>query len=139
MDSLSVRISLFLFFKGPNPASFCFFSFFSHDKYSTNLSKIESVDGVLWIRTRGGRMVGVDELWWRPSLCFYTFTIDPLRHCTFASSFNDMFSCKLHKFWSNLSRLAVLSWKSNKIFKHINQSICNRITLTPPSGKNCKQ
>ena len=28
------------FFNGPNPASFCLFSFFSHDKYSTNLTII---------------------------------------------------------------------------------------------------
>ena len=43
-----------LFFKknGPNPASFYLFSFFSHDKYSTNLTIFESVDGVLGIRTR---------------------------------------------------------------------------------------
>ena len=42
-------------------------SFFSHDKYSTNLTiNDKSVDGVLGTQTRGGRMVGTDdstELW----------------------------------------------------------------------------
>ena len=52
---------------GPNPASFCLFSFFSHDKFSTNLTvNDKSVDGVLGTRTQCGRMVGADkstELW----------------------------------------------------------------------------
>ena len=49
-----------LFLKnGPNPASFCFISFFSHGKYSTN---DKSVDGVLGTRTWGGKMVGTDKL-----------------------------------------------------------------------------
>ena len=54
---------------GPNPVSFCLFSFFSHDKYSTNTINEKSVDGVLGTRTRGGRMVGADEsteLWRHP-------------------------------------------------------------------------
>ena len=59
-----------LFFKnGPNPASFCLFSFFSNDKYSTNTINEKSIDGVLGIRIRGGRMVGADEsteLWRHP-------------------------------------------------------------------------
>ena len=58
---------------GPNSASFCLFSFFSHDKYRTNLTiKDKSIDGVLGAQTRGGRMVGPDEsteLWWHPLLC----------------------------------------------------------------------
>ena len=45
-------------------------SFFSHDKYSTNLTiNDKSVDGVLGTQTRGGRMVGTDEsteLWLHP-------------------------------------------------------------------------
>ena len=51
------------FFKnGPNPASFCSFWFFSHDKYSTNLTiNYKSVDGVLGTKTQGGRMAGSDE------------------------------------------------------------------------------
>ena len=50
------------FENGPNPASFCLFSFFSQDKYSTNLTINEkSVDGVLGIRAQGGRKVGADE------------------------------------------------------------------------------
>ena len=44
---------------GPNPASFCLFSFFSQckDKSSTNLI----IDGVLGRRTRDSRMEGADE------------------------------------------------------------------------------
>ena len=43
---------IFLFLNGPNPASFCLFSFFSRDKYSTNLTtNYKSVDGVLGIKT----------------------------------------------------------------------------------------
>ena len=43
---------------GPNPASFCSFSFFSYDIYSTNLNiNYKSIDGVLGTRTQGGRMV----------------------------------------------------------------------------------
>ena len=45
-------------------------SFFSHDKYSTNLTiNDKSVDGMLGTRTLGGRMVGADEsteLWRHP-------------------------------------------------------------------------
>ena len=49
-------------FNGPNSTSFCLFSFFSHDKQSTNLTKNDkSVDGLLGTRTRGSRMVDVDE------------------------------------------------------------------------------
>ena len=60
------------FFKnGPNPASFLF-SFFSHGKYSTNLTiRDNSIEDVLGTRTRGSRMVGADEsseLWWHPWL-----------------------------------------------------------------------
>ena len=40
-----------------NLASFCLFSFFSHDK----CYKWKSIDGVLGTRTRGDRMVGADE------------------------------------------------------------------------------
>ena len=36
--------------------------FFSHDKYSANTINDKSVDGVLGIRTRGGRMVGQTNL-----------------------------------------------------------------------------
>ena len=52
-------------------ASFCLFLFFSHDKYSTNLTKNEkSIDGVLGTRTRGGKMVSADkstEIWRHPT------------------------------------------------------------------------
>ena len=44
-----------IFYNGPTPASFCLFSFFSHDKYSTNLTVDDkSIDGLLGTRTRGG-------------------------------------------------------------------------------------
>ena len=39
------------FLNGPSPASFCLFSFFSNDKYSTNTINEKSVDGVLGTRT----------------------------------------------------------------------------------------
>ena len=59
---------------GSNPASFCLFSFFSHDKYSTNLTiNDKSIDSVLGTRTQGGRMVGTDESTelWRHSEAFF--------------------------------------------------------------------
>ena len=58
-------------FKFAKPASFCLFSFFSHDKYCKDLTlNDKSIDGVLWTRTQGGRMVGADEstdLWQHPN------------------------------------------------------------------------
>ena len=40
----------------------CLFSFFSHDKYSTNLTiNDKSVDGMLGTQTQGSKMVGADE------------------------------------------------------------------------------
>ena len=64
---------------GPNPAYFCLFSFFSHDKYSTNLAINEkSVDSVLGTQTQGGRMVCADEsteLWWHPLLYIVSSTL----------------------------------------------------------------
>ena len=56
----------YIFLNGPNPSSFCLFSFFSHDKYSTITINEKSIDGLLGTRTWGGRMVGADkytELW----------------------------------------------------------------------------
>ena len=54
----------------PPWASFCLFLFFSHDKYSTDLTiSDKNVDGVLGIRTQGRRMVVADKttvLWWPP-------------------------------------------------------------------------
>ena len=50
-------------------ASFCLFSFFSHDKYSTNIINEKRVDGVLGTPTQDGMRVGADEsteLWWHP-------------------------------------------------------------------------
>ena len=65
-------ICLLIFFKnGPNPASFLF-SFFSHDKYSTNTINDKSIDGVLGTRTRDSMMVGADEsteLWRHALIC----------------------------------------------------------------------
>ena len=57
-SNVKVRVdSIIYFFNGPNLASF---SFFSHDKYSTNLTisekNIHAV--VLGTQTQGGRMVG---------------------------------------------------------------------------------
>ena len=42
---------------GQTRPHFCAFSFFSHDKYSTNTINEISIDGVLGTRTWGGRMV----------------------------------------------------------------------------------
>ena len=60
----------FFFRNGPNPAYFCYFLFFSHDKYSTNTINDKSIDGVLGTRTQGSRMVGAvesTELWRQPN------------------------------------------------------------------------
>ena len=46
---------------GQNRPLFVLFSFFSHDKYSTNTYNDKCVDGVLRTWTRGGRMVGADN------------------------------------------------------------------------------
>ena len=65
------------FLNWPNPASFCLFSFFSHDKYSTNMIiNEESIDGVLGTQTRSSKLVGADEsteLWRDPSNCWRVF------------------------------------------------------------------
>ena len=48
---------------------FDLFSFFSHNKYSTNTINDKSIDGVLGTQTGSSRMVGADEsteLWWHP-------------------------------------------------------------------------
>ena len=52
---------------GPTQASFCLFS--SFPRYNFNNTKWNSIDGVLGIWTRGGRMVGADETTelWRPN------------------------------------------------------------------------
>ena len=50
-----------------------YFSFFSHDKYSTNTINDKSIDGVLGTQAQGGRMVGTDEsteLWRSYSLMY---------------------------------------------------------------------
>ena len=53
-----------LFKNGPNPASFCLFTFFSHDKYSTNLIINDiRVDGVLSIRRIDGRPFKNNLIW----------------------------------------------------------------------------
>ena len=51
-----------VFKNGPIPASFCLFSWFSNDKYGTNLTTNDkSVSDLLGTQTRGGRIVGADE------------------------------------------------------------------------------
>ena len=74
-----------LLLKWAKPASFCLFSFVSHDKYSTNLTiNDKGIVSVLGIQTWSGRMVGVDESTelWRHfltyslsvfSICFFSF------------------------------------------------------------------
>ena len=52
-DSNSDRYPLIFFFKWSKPGLFLFlFSFFSHDKYSTNTINEKSVDGMLGTQTR---------------------------------------------------------------------------------------
>ena len=65
------------FLNGPNPASFCLFSF----SLRTNIAQIltineKSIDGVLGTQTRGGRLVGTDkstDLWRTPKNAFFDF------------------------------------------------------------------
>ena len=63
------------FLNGPNPASSCLFSFFSHDNYSKNTKYDKSIDGVLGTRTILA-MEGADEsteLWRDPSARYLLF------------------------------------------------------------------
>ena len=52
---------LYTFLNVSNPAYFCLFSFFPHEKYSKNTINDKSIDGVLWTQTRGSRMESADE------------------------------------------------------------------------------
>ena len=67
-------MKIFFLKNGPNPASFCLFSFFSQcrtNTCSTNLTvNYKSVDGVLGTQTRGSRMEGADESTERTLLTF---------------------------------------------------------------------
>ena len=66
------------FLNGPNPASFCLFSFFSQckDKYSTNLTKNgKSINGVLGTRTKDGRMEGFLAFNVKCNLCVFIFMV----------------------------------------------------------------
>ena len=70
------------FFKWAKPGLFLFNSFFSHDKYSTNLTiNDKSIDGVLGTWTWGGRMLGANEsseLWWHPQSPDNSYYLDKL-------------------------------------------------------------
>ena len=80
--------------KWAKPGLFCLFSFFSREKYSTNLTiNYKSIHGVLGTRTRVSRMVGADkstELWRRPhklhSKYISYFYIMPTRLDTFLTA-----------------------------------------------------
>ena len=82
-------------FYGPHPASFCLFLFFSHDKYSTNLTiNNKSINGVLGNRTQGSRMVGADkstELWRHLRVCIKGNAKQSIIGC--CSSKNTIFGC----------------------------------------------
>ena len=70
--------SISMFLNGPNPASFCLFSFFSQckDKYSTNLTKNgKSINGVLGTRTKDGRMEGFLAFNVKCNLCVFIFMV----------------------------------------------------------------
>ena len=62
------------FLKWAKLGLYLFISFFSHDKYSSNLTiNDKSIDGVLGTRTRGSNMVGADEsteLWRHKAECY---------------------------------------------------------------------
>ena len=65
-----------LFLNGPNPASFCLFSFFSQDKYSTNFDYKRKKCS--WDSNLGQQDVGEDEsteLWQHPHVQ-YSFFLD---------------------------------------------------------------
>ena len=63
---------------------FLFFSFFSHDKYSTNTINDKSVDGVLGTWIWGSRMVGADKSTKQSSILF-------LKNGPFPASFSFIF------------------------------------------------
>ena len=69
---MQMPMSILFLKKWAKPGLFLFISFFSHDKYSRNLTiNDKSIDGVFGTRTRGGRMVGTDEsteLWRHPPI-----------------------------------------------------------------------
>ena len=70
----NILLLLFIIKNGPNPATFCLFSLFSHDKFSINTLNDKSIDGVLGTRTRGGRMGGTyesTELWRHPNILYW--------------------------------------------------------------------
>ena len=67
---------IIIFLNGPDTAAFYLFSFFSHNKYSTNLTLIyKSINGVLGTRTRHDRMVRTEEFTepWRYPLFIILF------------------------------------------------------------------
>ena len=91
------------------PIFFCLFSFFSHDKYSTNLTiNDKSVHGVLGTQTGSSRMVGAGE---SAELCFtyymhntmfvfsYTFESHVTQHANLTKVFKskDWWNINLHR------------------------------------------
>ena len=99
---------------GLNPASFCLFSFFSQDKYSTKLTiNDESIDGVLGTRTRGrgSRMVGADKLierWWHRD-AFYAVS------CCVPQSYLLLY---LHRKMQNLYRVLIINKNDSQQITH---------------------
>ena len=87
---------------------FRLFSFFSHDKYSTNTINDKCIDGVLGTRTREHRMVGADnstDLLRHPSCSFICRTrLDP--------SFTEQRVDQLHfNYWPNCKTLG--GWETS--------------------------
>ena len=104
-----------LFLKnGPNSASFCLFSFFSHIAW-TNIAQIcpndKRIDGVLGSRTRGGKIEGADEsneLWWQ-----FCQILNRPWHCSYSSIFGVVW---ILKFQISVVILSTLSFRA----KHFN-------------------
>ena len=57
-----------------NGLSFCLFVSFSHSNYNFRNTKGKNLEGLLWIWTRGRRMVDADKTTeqWRPPLSFHS-------------------------------------------------------------------
>ena len=79
----------------PDTASFSIFSFFSHGKNSTNTINDKCLHDVLGTRTRGNRMVGIDE---STELCRHPLNDTTLMNIFFV--FSGKISSTSKRFWT---------------------------------------
>ena len=79
----------------PDTASFSIFSFFSHGKNSTNTINDKCLHDVLGTRTRGSRMVGIDE---STELCRHPLNDTTLMNIFFV--FSGKISSTSKRFWT---------------------------------------